>query len=96
VLGRRAFEAAPSVRSADAYAWALSADGRQAAALNYSRKALRLGSRDPSFLFHAGVIAHRAGIEGRARRLLGSVVSQSPRFNPLYGPEARRVLREAG
>jgi tetratricopeptide (TPR) repeat protein len=96
VLGRRAWAAAPSVRSADAYAWALSADGRQAAALHYSRLAMRLGSRDPSFLFHAGVIAHRGGDDARARSLLGLVVSQSPRFNPLYGPEAGRILREAG
>jgi len=94
VLGRRAWAAAPSVRSADAYAWSLSADGRQAPALHYSRLAMRLGSRDPSFLFHAGVIAHRGGDDARARSLLGLVVSQSPRFNPLYGPEAGRILRE--
>ena len=47
---------------------------------------MTLGSRDPYFLFHAGMIARRAGATGEARRLLGRLVAQSPRFNPLYGP----------
>jgi tetratricopeptide (TPR) repeat protein len=92
VLGRRAWHEAPSVRSADAYSWALFADGRTGAASRYSARAMRLGSRDPAFLFHAGMIARGAGRDAEARRLLGRLVAQSPRFNPLYGPEAERVL----
>jgi tetratricopeptide (TPR) repeat protein len=94
LLGRRAFEAAPSVRSADAYAWALAKAGRIKPAALYSRRAMRLGSRDPSFLFHAGMIARRAGRLGEARALLGRLVAQSPRFSPLYGPQAQRALRK--
>jgi tetratricopeptide (TPR) repeat protein len=92
VLGRRAWRQAPSVRSADAYSWALDAAGRIGAASRFSREAMRLGSRDPSFLYHAGMIARAAGRDARARELLGRLVAQSPRFSPLYAPRAERAL----
>jgi tetratricopeptide (TPR) repeat protein len=95
-LGRRVWRAAPSVRSADAYAWALSAAGRDAEAYAISREAMRLGSRDPLFLYHAGMIARRAGDLDAARDLLGRLVAQSPGFSPLYGPIARRTLERIG
>jgi tetratricopeptide (TPR) repeat protein len=91
-LGRRAWRRAPSVRSADAYSWALHKAGRSERALRMSRRAMQLGSRDPSFLYHAGMIARGAGRAGRAEALLGRVVAQSPGFNPLYGPRAREAL----
>jgi tetratricopeptide (TPR) repeat protein len=91
-LARRAWRSAPSVRSADALSWALSQAGRDAGALRYSRAAMRLGSLDPSFLYHAGLIARRTGRTDRARVLLSTLVAQSPRFNPLYGPRARGAL----
>jgi tetratricopeptide (TPR) repeat protein len=96
VLGRRAWEGAPSVRSADGYAWALSRAGNDAAALRFSAEAMRLGSADPSFLYHAGIVAKRAGRNEAARGYLRQVVEQSPRFNPLYGPRAERALKELG
>jgi tetratricopeptide (TPR) repeat protein len=72
-LGRRAWAAAPSVRSADALGWALHRAGHSRAALGWARRALALGSRDPAFLTHAGLIARAAG-EPRlaARRLAGA------------------------
>jgi tetratricopeptide (TPR) repeat protein len=91
-LGGRAWASAPSVRSADAYSWALYKANRIGAARRYSKRAMRLGSRDPYFLYHAGMIARRAGETGSARRLLGRLVAQSPRFSPLYGPRARHAL----
>jgi hypothetical protein len=57
---------------------------------------MRLGSRDPSFLYHAAVIAADAGDAGRARALLETLTTQSPRFNPLYGPRAERLLGSLG
>jgi tetratricopeptide (TPR) repeat protein len=91
-LGRRAWAEAPSVRSADAYSWALYRAGRIEAASRFSQRAMRLGSRDPYFLYHAGIIARAAGDAGAARRLLPRLVAQSPRFSPLYGPRAKRAL----
>ena len=92
-LGRRAWRAAPSVSSADAYSWALFRAGRVAAAVRFSAQAMRLGSRDPRFLYHAGMIARAAGDAPRARALLGRLLAQSPRFSPLYAPRAERALR---
>jgi len=96
VLGRRAMEAAPSVRSADALSWALHRAGRHAAASKISAQAMRLGSRDPFFLFHAGMIARASGDSAEARRLLGTLVTRTPRFSPLYGPRAERALGGLG
>lgn len=91
-LGRRAWAAAPSVSSADAYSWALYKAGRIGSARRFSARAMALGSRDPHFLYHAGMIAWRAGDTGAARRLLARLVAQSPRFDALYAPRARRAL----
>ncbi|HEY7620578.1 MAG TPA: tetratricopeptide repeat protein [Solirubrobacteraceae bacterium] len=73
VLGRRAWAAAPSVRSADALGWALYRAGHARAALGWARRALAIGSRDPAFLAHAGLIARAAGEPAlAARRLAGA------------------------
>jgi tetratricopeptide (TPR) repeat protein len=91
-LGHRAWRYTPSVRAADAYSWALSAAGRDRAALRVSRRAMRLGSLDPIFLFHAGIVSWRAGDEARARRLLGTLLARDPWFSPLYAPMAQVAL----
>jgi tetratricopeptide (TPR) repeat protein len=69
-LARRAWEAAPSVRSADAVGWALTRAGRAPEALPWAARALRLGSRDASFNLHAGLAARAAGKRELAARRL--------------------------
>ncbi len=91
-LARRAWAAAPSVRAADAVAWTLTRAGRPVEGYVWARRALRLGWRDPLVLYHAGMSAAAAGERGAARRLLGGLLGQSPRFSPLYAPRARRAL----
>ena len=51
----------PSVVVADGLAWVEYRAGELDAALVHSREALRLGSQDPLFLYHAGVIAQDPG-----------------------------------
>jgi tetratricopeptide (TPR) repeat protein len=92
--GRRAWRLTPSVRAADAYSWALSAAGEHRAALRLSDLAMRLGSRDPAFLYHAGIVAFRAGQSDRARVVLSRLVAQSPAFSALDGRRAQRVLNK--
>ena len=60
-----------------------------------SREAMRLGSRDPYFLYHAGVIAAERR-PARAAELLGRLVEQSPGFSPYHGPRAERALEALG
>src|SRR4051812_38428232 len=93
VLARRAWRNAPSVRSADALGWALTSAGRAREGVSWARRALRLGSRDPMFLYHAGSSALRAGDRAAGRRWLRASLRLNPRFSPLYGPRAERSLR---
>jgi tetratricopeptide (TPR) repeat protein len=90
--GHRAWRATPSVRAADAYSWALSAAGRDRAALRFSDRAMRLGSLDPGFLYHAGIVSLRAGERRRAEAFLSRLLERSPRFSPLHAPRARAAL----
>src|SRR4051794_3010209 len=92
-LARRAWRNAPSVRSADALGWALTSAGRPREGLHWARRALRLGSRDPMFLYHAGSSALRAGDRAAGGRWLRASLRLNPRFSPLYGPRAERSLR---
>lgn len=92
-LARSAWAQAPSVRSADAVEWALTRSGRAREALGWARRALRLGSADPMFLYHAGMTAQAAGQPGLARARLTRALAGNPRFNPLYAPRAQRALK---
>ena len=93
LLARRAYAAAPSVRSADALGWALTRAGHPASGLRFAQRALRLGSRDPLFLYHAGIAARGARQTAEARHLLTASLSLNPRFSPLWAPRARAALR---
>jgi tetratricopeptide (TPR) repeat protein len=94
-IARGAWRRAPSVRSANALGWALTRAGRPEAALPWAHRALRLGSRDPLFLYHAGVAALRAGKPALAERRLSRSLALNPRFSPLFAPRAERALRGA-
>jgi tetratricopeptide (TPR) repeat protein len=95
-LARRAWASAPSVRSADALGWAYTRAGDPRVGLRWARRALALGSRDATFLYHAGMAARAAGEQGVARRLLARARHANPRFSPLYAPRAARALRGLG
>ncbi len=93
-LARRAWDAAPSVRSADALGWALTRAGRPKEGMRYTERSVRLGWRDPLVLFHAGMTARAAGSDARARELLRRSLELNPRFSPLYAPRAREALKD--
>ena len=61
-----------------------------------THRALRLGSRDPMFLYHAGMASRAAGERDLARRRLARALAANPRFSPLYAPRAERALRGLG
>ena len=92
-LGRSAVRVAPSVGSADAYAWALAQAGHGRQALTWARRATRLGWRDALVLYHAGIAAKAAGDRRLARRWLTRSLRLNPRFSPLHAPRARKALR---
>ena len=93
-LARRAWAAAPSVRSADALGWALRArGGSPRAALGWARHALSLGTRDATFLAHAGLVAAAAGDRADAQRWLTGALAHRAALSPLLARRAAEALR---
>jgi tetratricopeptide (TPR) repeat protein len=62
----------------DAYAWALSANGKNNEARAHIERALAVGLRDPQLLYHAGAIAARAGDVDAARNWLKQSLEANP------------------
>jgi len=93
-LARRAWAAAPSVRSADALGWALTRAGQAAKGRRHLRRTLALGWREPTVLFHAGMAARASGRRAEARRLLARAlrVGRAGGLSPLRAAAARRAL----
>jgi Flp pilus assembly protein TadD len=89
---RAEWERRRSVHVADALAWALHANGRDAEASRYARRALSLGTPDGTFLYHAGVIALALGRRAEGERLLERALSVDPYFSVLGARDARRLL----
>ncbi|HYM58106.1 MAG TPA: hypothetical protein VES79_09085 [Solirubrobacteraceae bacterium] len=91
-LARRAWAAAPGVRSADALGWAVTRAGHPGAGLRWARRALRLGSVDALFQFHAGMSATAAGRPREGARLLRSALAHGLAAHPWQAARARRAL----
>lgn len=83
-----------SIHVADAYAWALYSNGRDEDAERLSERALALGTRNATFLFHAAMIQRALGHDAAARRLLHDAMALNPYFSILHAPTAERVLAE--
>ena len=95
---RAAYKARPSIHAADALAWTLYKTGNSREAQKYSEEALKLGTRDPLKLFHAGMISKSLGQKEEARKYLGQAIDLNPHFSLLYSGEAADELKslEAG
>jgi tetratricopeptide (TPR) repeat protein len=91
-LAQAAYDAAPTVRAADALAWCLLHDGRTREALIRSQEALRLGSRDPLLLYHAGMIEADHGDFAVAREHLAAALAADPGFSAMGARHARTLL----
>jgi tetratricopeptide (TPR) repeat protein len=85
-----------TVRTADALAWANHRAGHNDEAARLSADALRLGTRDPLLLYHAGMIARAMGDEITARRHLADALAIDPGFSPTGAAAARAALDELG
>ncbi len=83
-----------SVFSADAMAWALHVNGRDAEALTYADRALALGWRNALFTYHRGMIQKSLGMRAAAQGQLGEALAINPNFSPLHEPRARAALTE--
>ena len=78
----------------DALAWALFKNGRYRDAARAIDAAMRLGTRDPALLYHAGMIYGALGRTDRAMELLEAALTLNPNFSPLQAAVARSTLAE--
>ncbi|MBA2712521.1 MAG: tetratricopeptide repeat protein [Rubrobacteraceae bacterium] len=90
---RAAYDARPSIHAADALAWTLYKTGNYEEAQKYSSEALKLETRDPLKLFHAGMISKELGQKERAREYLQQAIDLNPHFSLLYADEAADSLK---
>jgi Flp pilus assembly protein TadD len=81
-----------SIHVADAYAWALYANGSYRLASAFADRALALGTRNALFLFHAGMIRLELGDRDGARRDLERALAINPNFSIQHAAEAARAL----
>jgi tetratricopeptide (TPR) repeat protein len=81
----------PSIDGDDVLAWALARNGQCAAALPYSRAALRLGTQDALKFFHRGMIERCLGHRDAARTWFRRALALNPHFSVLWAPVARRL-----
>ncbi|MEV5147023.1 tetratricopeptide repeat protein [Streptomyces sp. NPDC052727] len=84
-----------TVHTADALAWALHVDGRDAEALPYARRATATGYRSAAFRYHRGVIELATGHRAAGRAWLASALELNPGFSPLGAARAREALEGA-
>jgi tetratricopeptide (TPR) repeat protein len=89
---RAAWRARPTVHAADALAWALHVNGRDAAASRFARRARSLGTDEGLFAFHAGMIELARGRSAAGRTLLREALAIDPWFSILVRSTAIRVL----
>jgi tetratricopeptide (TPR) repeat protein len=95
-LAEAAYADRPTLRAADALAWALFKNGRLGEARTRSAEALRLGTRDPILLYHAGAIAAAAGDKAGAVRDLRAALTLDPGFSATAVVAARALLASLG
>ena len=85
-----------SVHVADALAWALHVNGRDAEALRYAGLANGLGYRNALFRYHQGMIEKALGRTGDARHDLTAALHLNPHFSALHAPLAKAALASLG
>ena len=92
-LARSAQRDRPSIEGDDLMAWALARTGHCREARRYSRRALRLGTRDAPKYFHRGMIERCLGRHAAARGWFQHALALNPHFSLLWAPYARRYAR---
>jgi hypothetical protein len=90
---RRAHAERPSVEADDVLGWALVRNGRCAEGLHYAKRALRLGTRDASKLFHRGMAERCLARNDAARASFRAARALNPHFSLRWSPVAARYAR---
>lgn len=89
-LARKAYVDRPSIFADDVVAWALARNGLCGEALRYSKRSLRLGTKDAGFYFHRGMIERCLGRGEEAKRWFARALETNPNFSLIWADTARR------
>lgn len=93
---RRNGDSRQPVFVADALAWALHLNGRDAEALTYADRAASTGWRSASFAYHRGMILAGLGRTAEAREALAEALRVNPHFSVADARTARDTLAKLG
>jgi tetratricopeptide (TPR) repeat protein len=91
-LAKGEFEVRADVYSYDALAWVLFRLGNIEEAIEASAQAIRFGTPEPAFYFHAGMISSAAGQAEHATKYLTRALELNPNFNWTESRVAREQL----
>jgi tetratricopeptide (TPR) repeat protein len=91
-LARQELGVRHDIYTHDALAWALYKNGRFREAEGALKEALKLGTQDAHFFYHAGMIHHRLGHREKARAYLQRALALNPHFSLRGAADARRTL----
>jgi tetratricopeptide (TPR) repeat protein len=91
-MAREGYELTPSIRAADALAWALHRAGRSDEALPFARLALATGTVDRSYHYHAGAILAALGETEEAVAELSLPGVTDAAWSALHAREAADLL----
>ena len=91
-MARAEWSARRSIHVADALAWALHVNGRDAEALELARQATRLGTKEARMWMHRGLIEASLGMRAAAVRDLRRGLRTDPGVSPWQASQARDAL----
>ena len=93
-LAQKELEVRRDVYTQDVLAWSLYKNGKTKDASIAMEKALAMGTKDPLFFFHAGLIQRDLGNVKGAQEYLSHALAINPQFHIFYADQARRALEE--
>jgi tetratricopeptide (TPR) repeat protein len=93
-LARRDLRLRQDISAYDTLAWALCQNGRYAEAEKAMTEALKLGTQDARFFYHAGMIARGRGDKAGARQYLERALAVNPYFSPRQAQLGRQALAD--
>lgn len=93
-LPRKEFEVRHDTYTWDALAWALYKNSQSEQAAVAMEHALRLNTKDPLLLFHAGMIEERLGNLESAKDYLSRAIALNPQFHVFYAEVAKTTLQQ--
>ena len=93
-LAQNELEVRGDVYTYDALAWALYKNRKYTEAGDAMQKAMKLGTPEPAFYYHAGLIENALGHKDQARELLKKALELNPEFDARQASLAGAALKE--